>query len=99
MSDTMEWRGSTSVYGAGVEGEEHRKAQIHRSGDDYVLYAPDAERRMRRVDRVTNAKLTDENGIVTIVGTSQELVDEVGVRPEESQVRWVMKVRGCQGCS
>lgn len=102
MSDVMEWRGHVKVIGGPVVNEEYRRAMVTRLGDEFKLSVQDgAERRLRQVDRLTEAKMTvGARGIVTITGISEMYVNEVGLpaTEEAAGVRWEMRPQGCQGC-
>ena len=90
------------MYGALFpEGEELTKCRLSMNGDpaDVILYARNIEgQRWSPVDRLTQAKITENNGSLTIEGTSQELVDIVGMAPTDAQVRWEVTPKGCANC-
>lgn len=92
-----------TMYGAlDPEGEVYPKCRITLNGSpaDAVLYSKlMGAQRWKPVDRLTAATVTEHgDGTLTIVGTSQELIELVGVAPSNATVRWEVRPRGCQNC-
>lgn len=54
--------------------------------------------RYRRVDRVTNARITESHQRVTVVGVSDFLVETVRLRPKDAEIRWELDLKECQTC-
>jgi len=67
------------------------------------LYQKDAEaRRYRVVDVLTGCTVVESvvagKERILFEGTSQQMIDEIGLRPEEAKVRWDATPFGCAAC-
>jgi RecA-family ATPase len=83
-----EWEGATIV----ASGESPNST--------VAISAPDqVSKKFRRVDRVLNASVKGHGRDWIIEGTSEQLIDEVGVPVAEARVRYqIIAAGGCQGC-
>jgi hypothetical protein len=92
----------TVFGGLDSEGEVYRKCRVTMNGRpaDAVLYSRLlTEQKFVPVDRLTGATVTENtDGSVTIQGVSQELVEIVGVDPENAMTRWEIVPQGCTTC-
>lgn len=92
-----------TMFGAlDPDGEVYKKCRITLLGapTDAVLYSADVGTgQWRIVDQISQGTLTEHpDGSFTLEGASQELVNIVGVPPEEATVRWEIRPIGCSNC-
>lgn len=93
-----------TVFGAlGPEGEEFKNVRVTMIGNPtsaVFFIRLIGENRWNQVDRLTDAKYTENaDGTITLEGVSQELVDIVGVAPEDAIVRWEVRPQECLNCN
>jgi hypothetical protein len=93
-----------TMFGAlDPEGEVYRKCRIGILGKpaNAVLYSRlMGERRWKAVDKLSAASVIEHpDGTLTIEGVSSELVNVVGMRPDEAHVRWEVKPLRCSNCN
>lgn len=81
------------------EGSTYHKCRIVSNGNpaNAVLYQR-IDGRWQVVDQLAAAKITDTEAGYEFTGTSRQLVDEVGLPPDQAQARWVVTKRGCSTC-
>jgi hypothetical protein len=56
--------------------------------------------RFRCIDTVGAATVTepDDEGVFTVSGVSQQLVEEVGLPEADAVVTWEVTIKGCESC-
>ena len=92
------------MYGAlDQDGETYANCRLGILGKpaSVVLYVwlPD-EKRWRSADTLLRATVVEHpDGSMTMEGESQELVNVVGLPPEDARVRWEVEVIGCPDCN
>jgi hypothetical protein len=92
--------GEVSITG-GIhpDGEVMPKCRVATNGNRTVLSSWDPERkRFREVDALVDTVASREGVHVTITGTSEALVNEVGLAPAAAQVVWRVRRKGCATC-
>ena len=93
--------GKVKMYGAlDPDGTVMRRCRIDMNGTpvNAILYEYDGSRYVR-IDRITGGVMTDlPDGSIELRGVSDELVGEVGVKPEDAVARWVVTPVGCATC-
>lgn len=54
--------------------------------------------RFREFDTLTDTTIKEGHGMFTLIGTSQQLVNDVGLTGEEAKVTWEVTYEECANC-
>jgi hypothetical protein len=87
--------------GLDPEGETYRKVRLTMIGNPacVVMYSNMlGDGKWEPVDRLTNATVAEGDNRWTISGISDEMVERIGLSPDNAVVRWDVEVIGCLDC-
>ena len=89
---------NVKVY-SGIEpdGDEYLRCRVTFLGDKVALWKF-WEGKFMQVDVLSNVTMVEVGKQITLKGTSRALVTEVGLEPENAQVRWEIEEIGCPNC-
>lgn len=90
------------VLDAVLEREEYKNAKVTTLGESpnamFKLYQWEQGESFVEVDQLINATFTEKGDMLFVEGQSYKMNHELQLPPEQSRVRWEIKMYGCLGC-